>query len=73
MSAHIDASDLSTGLMKACFFGLSVALVCCQRGLAADSGPMAVGQATTKGVVTNIVVLSVLDSLFAVLFYVLDW
>ncbi|MDR0355894.1 MAG: ABC transporter permease [Deltaproteobacteria bacterium] len=73
LSTHISVSDLATGLFKAFVFGFTVAAIGCQRGLAAQSGPMAVGQATTSGVVTNIVVLSVLDSLFAVLFYALKW
>jgi phospholipid/cholesterol/gamma-HCH transport system permease protein len=73
LSSHLDTSDVATGLGKAVVFGLVVALIGCQRGLSAGDGPGAVGEATTKGVVTNIVVLAFLDSLFAVLFYVLDW
>jgi phospholipid/cholesterol/gamma-HCH transport system permease protein len=73
LSQHLDASDVSTGLFKAIVFGFTVAAVGCQRGLAAGSGPEAVGQAATRGVVSNIVILAALDSLFAVVFYVLDW
>ena len=58
------------GLFKSFVFGFTVGAVGCQRGLAAGDGPGAVGEATTNGVVTNIVVIAVLDSLFAVLFYV---
>jgi phospholipid/cholesterol/gamma-HCH transport system permease protein len=73
LSSHLDTSDVATGLFKSIVFGFTVATIGCQRGLAADSGPTAVGQATTKGVVTNIIVLAILDSLFAILFYVLNW
>jgi phospholipid/cholesterol/gamma-HCH transport system permease protein len=73
LAQHIDASDISTGLFKAFVFGFVVAAIGCQRGLAAGSGPEAVGASTTKGVVTNIITVAFLDSLFAVLFYVLDW
>ncbi|MDR1394607.1 MAG: ABC transporter permease, partial [Deltaproteobacteria bacterium] len=73
LASHIDASDISTGLFKAFVFGFTVAAIGCQRGLAAGSGPEAVGQSTTLGVVTNIIVIAFLDSLFAVLFYVLSW
>ncbi|MDR1111358.1 MAG: ABC transporter permease [Deltaproteobacteria bacterium] len=73
LSSHIDASDVATGLFKSFVFGFTVAAIGCQRGLSAGSGPAAVGQATTRGVVTNIIVLAILDSLFAVLFYVLKW
>jgi phospholipid/cholesterol/gamma-HCH transport system permease protein len=73
LSGHVDMSDFATGLFKSFVFGFTVATIGCQRGLAAASGPTAVGQATTLGVVTNIIVLAVLDSLFAVLFYILNW
>jgi phospholipid/cholesterol/gamma-HCH transport system permease protein len=73
LAQHLDASDVLTGLFKSFVFGFTVAVIGCQRGLSTGSGPGAVGEATTKGVVTNIVVLSALDSIFAVLFYVLDW
>jgi phospholipid/cholesterol/gamma-HCH transport system permease protein len=73
LRGHIDISDVSTGLFKAFVFGFTVALIGCQRGLYAEKGPSAVGAATTLGVVTNIIAVAVLDSLFAVLFYVLDW
>jgi phospholipid/cholesterol/gamma-HCH transport system permease protein len=73
LSGHIDISDIATGLFKSIVFGFTVALIGCQRGLYAQSGPSAVGQATTHGVVTNILVIAILDSLFAVLFYALSW
>ncbi|MDR1607188.1 MAG: ABC transporter permease [Deltaproteobacteria bacterium] len=73
LSQHIDASDISTGIFKAFVFGFTVAAIGCQRGLAAGDGPEAVGQSTTKGVVTNIIFVAFLDSLFAVVFYVLNW
>jgi phospholipid/cholesterol/gamma-HCH transport system permease protein len=73
LASHVDASDVSTGLFKSFVFGFTVATIGCQRGLAAASGPTAVGQATTLGVVTNIIVLALLDSLFAVMFYTLKW
>lgn len=58
------------GFFKSFVFGFTVGAIGCQRGLAAGNGPGAVGAATTNGVVTNIVVIAVLDSLFAVVFYV---
>ena len=57
-------------IFKSFLFGFTVAAIGCQKGLAAGDGPGAVGQATTSGVVTNIVAIAVLDSLLAVLFYV---
>lgn len=59
-------------IFKSFLFGFTLAAVGCQRGLAAGDGPGAVGQATTSGVVTNILLIVIVDSLLAVLFYVLD-
>jgi phospholipid/cholesterol/gamma-HCH transport system permease protein len=73
LAQHLDLSDLTTGLFKSLVFGFTVALIGCQRGLAAGDGAGAVGEAATKGVVTNIIILAFLDSLFAVIFYVLNW
>ncbi|MDR1039785.1 MAG: ABC transporter permease [Deltaproteobacteria bacterium] len=73
LSHHLDVSDIATGLFKSVVFGFTVALIGCQRGLYAGDSPSAVGEATTSGVVTNIIAIAVLDSLFAVLFYALSW
>ncbi|MDR2611797.1 MAG: ABC transporter permease [Deltaproteobacteria bacterium] len=73
LSRHLDVSDIATGLFKSFVFGFTVSLISCQRGLYAGDSPEAVGEATTRGVVTNIIAVAVLDSLFAVVFYVLNW
>jgi phospholipid/cholesterol/gamma-HCH transport system permease protein len=67
---HISLAPFLIGFFKSFVFGFTVGAVGCQRGLAAGDGPGAVGEATTSGVVTNIVVIAILDSLFAVVFYV---
>ncbi len=68
----VSLASFLIGLGKSVVFGFVVGAVGCQRGLAAGDGPGAVGQATTSGVVVNIVLIAILDSIFAVLFYVLD-
>ncbi|MDR1164548.1 MAG: ABC transporter permease [Deltaproteobacteria bacterium] len=73
LALHVDLSDMATGLFKSLVFGFTVGVIGCQRGLYAAHGPSAVGEATTRGVVTNILAIAILDSLFAVLFYVLNW
>jgi phospholipid/cholesterol/gamma-HCH transport system permease protein len=70
--SQVSMASYLIGVFKSFVFGFTLAAVGCQRGLAAGDGPGAVGRATTSGVVTNIVVIAVLDSLFAVIFYVLD-
>jgi phospholipid/cholesterol/gamma-HCH transport system permease protein len=67
---RVSLATFLIGFFKSFVFGFTVGAVGCQRGLAAGDGPGAVGEATTSGVVTNIVVIAVLDSLFAVVFYV---
>jgi phospholipid/cholesterol/gamma-HCH transport system permease protein len=72
-SMAVERVSLATfliGFFRSFVFGCTVGAGGCQRGLAAGDGPGAVGEATTSGVVTNIVVIAVLDSLFAVVFYV---
>lgn len=69
---YVSMASFLIGVFKSFVFGFTVAAIGCQRGLAAGDGPGAVGQATTSGVVTNIVVIAVLDSMFAVVFYILD-
>jgi phospholipid/cholesterol/gamma-HCH transport system permease protein len=47
----MDLEDLSSGLVKAAFFGLLIALIGCQQGLYARGGAAGVGRATTRAVV----------------------
>lgn len=69
--SQVSMAALFIGLFKSIVFGFTMSAVGCQRGLAAGDGPGAVGLATTSGVVANIVLIVALDSLFAVVFYVL--
>lgn len=59
--------DLSIGLIKAAFFGLTIAAVGCHQGLSTGAGASAVGHSTTRAVVASIVLIVVLDGVFAVL------
>jgi len=60
--------DVFSGCLKTVFFGLSIALVACQRGLAARGGAEGVGRATTSAVVTSLFAIVVVDAIFTVLF-----
>jgi len=60
--------DVFSGCMKTLFFGLSIALIACQRGLAARGGAEGVGRATTSAVVTSLFAIVVVDAVFTVLF-----
>ena len=63
----VGAVDLVIGLVKAAVFGLVVAAIGCQRGLATGLGASSVGLSATSAVVTSIVLIVVIDGLFAVL------
>ncbi len=60
--------DVFSGCLKTVFFGLSIALIACQRGLAARGGAEGVGRATTSAVVTSLFAIVVVDAIFTVLF-----
>jgi phospholipid/cholesterol/gamma-HCH transport system permease protein len=47
-------------------FGLTIAIVGCQRGLATGAGATSVGLSTTSAVVTSIVLIIVIDGIFSV-------
>ncbi|HEY2749618.1 MAG TPA: ABC transporter permease [Polyangia bacterium] len=67
-----DALTLTTfwlGLVKSGAFGILVALAGCAQGMRAGKSAAAVGQATTRAVVSSIVGIIVVDGIFAVLFY----
>ncbi len=60
-------------LIKAVVFGVLVAGIGCLRGLQTKSGATAVGDSTTRAVVSGIVLIVVTDAIFAVVFYVLNF
>ena len=66
-----DLIQLVGGLTKALFFGVIVAGVGCLEGLRTGSGARAVGESTTRSVVTSIVLIIVADGLFGVAYYLL--
>lgn len=57
----VDAGDLGSAASKAVLFGLFVPLAACRAGLLARPGAGAVGEATTRAVVSACVVAVVLD------------
>ncbi|PWU22184.1 MAG: ABC transporter permease, partial [Verrucomicrobia bacterium] len=63
--------DLAEGLCKSIIFGGIVASVSCLRGLQTGEGPRAVGESTTRSVVTSILLIILTDAVFAALTYTL--
>jgi phospholipid/cholesterol/gamma-HCH transport system permease protein len=66
MLGAVTAGDLFLGIVKAGVFGVTIAAVGCQRGLATGAGATSVGLSTTSTVVTSIVLIVVIDGLFAI-------
>lgn len=67
----INYVDLIGGLFKSFVFGVIIAGIGCMRGLETQSGPSAVGDSTTRSVVSNIILITITDGVFAVAFYYL--
>ncbi len=64
--------DVVTGLVKGAGFGIAIALIGCQQGLATKGGALGVGRRTTSTVVTCLFAIVVIDTLFTMLFRALS-
>jgi len=67
--ANVTASDLVGSMVKIAAFSLLVGGVSCLKGLRTGGGASAVGRSTTSAVVAGLVLITVADGIFAVLFY----
>jgi phospholipid/cholesterol/gamma-HCH transport system permease protein len=65
------ARDVVGGLVKSVFFGIAIALIGCQQGLAAEGGATGVGRRTTATVVISLLTVVIIDALFALLLRIL--
>lgn len=70
--ASLTLTTASLGVMKSVFFGAVIAISGCMQGMQAGNSSAAVGQATTRAVVTAITMVVVLDSAFAAIFTLMD-
>ena len=68
----VDITNASLGVFKSVFFGAAIAISGCMQGMKAGKSSAAVGEATTKAVVTAITSIVVLDSAFAAIFTLLE-
>jgi phospholipid/cholesterol/gamma-HCH transport system permease protein len=67
----VQLDDLLGGVVKASVYGVLIALFGCLRGMQSGNSSSAVGDATTKAVVSSIVAIISACGVFAVVFYVL--
>src|SRR6202007_2510183 len=63
----VSLASFFIGVSKSVVFGILVALVGCLRGMQSGRSAAAVGLAATSAVVTSIVLIIVMDGIFAVI------
>ena len=71
IQSSLHFGDLAEGIGKSIVFGAIVASVSCLRGLQTGEGPRAVGESTTRSVVSSILLIILADTIIASVTYVL--
>ena len=69
MAQTLRWTDIAIGVGKGFIFGALVAGIGCLRGLQTKQGPSAVGESTTRAVVTGILLVIIADAVVAILLY----
>ena len=69
MLAAVDVEDILSGLLKATLFGVVVSAMGCLRGMQTGTGAAAVGISATRAVVSSIVMIVLVDGIFAYISY----
>jgi phospholipid/cholesterol/gamma-HCH transport system permease protein len=71
LQSAVTYGSLLGGLLKSLVFGVLVAGIGCERGLQTKTGATAVGESTTRAVVSGIILITVTDGVFSVVYYYL--
>ena len=69
MLSVVHVEDILSGLVKATMFGVVVSAMGCLRGMQTGTGAAAVGISATRAVVSSIVMIVLVDGIFAVISY----
>jgi phospholipid/cholesterol/gamma-HCH transport system permease protein len=69
MLAAVGVEDVLSGLLKATLFGVVVSAMGCLRGMQTGTGAAAVGISATRAVVSSIVMIVLVDGIFAYISY----
>jgi phospholipid/cholesterol/gamma-HCH transport system permease protein len=72
VDSAVTTTDFMAGFVKTFFFAITIAGVGCLRGLQTAAGASAVGDSATRAVVSGIILLVVIDGIFAVVYFILD-
>lgn len=71
VQSAVTYGSLLGGLVKSLAFGILVAGIGCLRGLQTETGATAVGESTTRAVVSGIILITITDGIFSVVYYYL--
>jgi phospholipid/cholesterol/gamma-HCH transport system permease protein len=72
VDSAVNITDFFAGFIKSFVFAVLVAGIGCLRGLQTKAGASAVGDSATRAVVSGIILLVVVDGLFALAYYMLN-
>jgi len=72
VDSAVTPTDFMAGFVKSFVFAITIAGVGCLRGLETAAGASAVGDAATRAVVSGIILLVVIDGIFAVMYFLID-
>ena len=65
----LELNDISSGLLKACVFGVIIAVVSCYQGFYTQGGAEGVGRATTKAVVLSCLLILIFNYIITALLF----
>jgi phospholipid/cholesterol/gamma-HCH transport system permease protein len=68
----VNVQDFMAGWIKSFVFALAIAGIGCLRGLQTAAGASAVGESATRAVVSGLVLIVIIDGVFAVIYFMLD-
>lgn len=66
---YLEIQDIYSGLIKACFFGAALSLICCYKGFYTSGGAEGVGKATTGAVVLSFMTILISDYFLSTLLF----
>jgi len=72
VDSAVTLTDFLAGWIKSFVFAILIAGIGCLRGLQTAAGASAVGESATRAVVSGIILLVVVDGIFAVAYYILN-
>src|SRR4030095_3135529 len=72
VDSAVTTTDFMAGFVKSFVFAITIAGVGCLRGLQTAAGAAAGGDSATRAVVSGIILLVVIDGVFAVIYFLID-